>query len=169
MAAKAVAFSQCLEPDFEKYAKQVIENAQMLANSFMSKGAYIISSGTDNHLLVLDVEKSYKLSGRACEMLLAKCGITVNRNSIPEDIHGPWYTSGIRMGSPALTTRGLKKDQMVEIVSIIHDLLSNAKSLYDKEKDMYSKVEVEIEEAIIENTKKRVKSLLASAQGCKTF
>lgn len=162
MAAKAIAFKECLDPGFEAYSSQVIQNAKTLADGFIKKGRKVISGGTDNHLLVVDVESSYGLSGRAAEMLLASCGITLNRNCIPADTHGAWYTSGIRLGSPALTTRGMKHEEMKEIVSIMDEVLSAAKPKYDEAKKSYSKIQVEIDPAIIAKTKERVKNLLVS-------
>ncbi len=158
IAAKSIAFLECLKPEFEEYAEQIIKNAKAFAAAFLKKGAVLISGGTDNHLILLDVAKSYNLTGRAAESLLSRCAITVNRNSIPNDPNGPWYTSGVRFGTPALTTRGMKQKQMEKIVDIIHLLLSSARPL--KEGESVSKAYVEIQEEVILNVKMQVEELL---------
>lgn len=128
MAAKALAFKEALQPSYATYARQVVLNAQALANELSSLGAHILTGGTDNHLLVLDVAKSFNLTGRNAEKLLREAHITVNRNMIPRDTNGAWNTSGIRLGTPALTTRGLKEKQMKEIGTLIYELLKGTKT-----------------------------------------
>jgi len=161
MAAKSLAFAECLDPSFEIYAKNIIKNAKAMAKRFMEKGVTLISDGTDNHLVLVNVEKSFGLSGRQAESLLSGCGITVNRNAIPLDINGPWYTSGIRLGTPALTTRGMKEGEMIEIVDIICHLLSSAKASFDLESEKRSKAKVDIDEKIVVKTKNELQKLLA--------
>jgi glycine hydroxymethyltransferase len=128
MAAKAIAFQEALQPSFAAYARQVVLNAQALAASLTEQGAHVLTGGTDNHLLVVDVMKSYGLTGLQAEPLLRKARITVNRNSIPRDPNGAWHTSGIRLGTPALTTLGMKEEEMRLIGRLIHELLHNAKA-----------------------------------------
>lgn len=159
MAAKAVAFGECLDPSFETYAAQIIKNSNALAKRFVENGATLISGGTDNHLVLMDVEKSYRLTGRQAESLLASCGITVNRNSVPLDPNGAWYTSGVRLGTPALTTRGMKEEEMVKIADIIHHLLSNATASTNEEGKV-SKAKVNVSDELINKTKIDVKNLL---------
>jgi glycine hydroxymethyltransferase len=125
MAAKAVAFQEALSPSFTSYARQIVNNAQTLSEALLRLGAVILTGGTENHLLVMDVAKTYGLNGRMAESILREAHLTVNRNSIPEDQNGAWYTSGIRLGTPALTTLGMKEDEMKEIAKLIHTLLKS--------------------------------------------
>jgi glycine hydroxymethyltransferase len=127
MASKAICFEEALDPSFKTYAKQVITNAQTLAERFKSKGVSLITDGTDNHLLLIDVQKNFGLNGRQAESLLSSLGCTINRNSIPNDPNGAWYCSGIRIGTPALTTRGFKNEEMQKIADILYDVLKAAK------------------------------------------
>ncbi len=118
IAAKAVAFKEALEPEFKNYQEQIIKNAKALAESLMGKGFRIVSGGTDNHLFLMDV-KTKGLTGKKAEELLNDIGITVNKNTIPYDTESPFVTSGIRIGTPAMTTRGMKEEEMREIAEII--------------------------------------------------
>ncbi len=155
IAAKSLAFSECLEPAFETYAANVIKNSKAMAAAFLEKGKVLISGGTDNHLVLLNVEESFGLTGRAAETLLARCGITVNRNSIPGDINGPWYTSGIRLGSAALTSRGMNEADMRRVVEIICHLLDAAEPLEA------SKAKVHIADLLVKKARMDVKELLS--------
>ncbi len=160
IAAKSLAFGECLEPSFEEYAANIIKNAKAMAAHFLKRGVELISGGTDNHLVLLNVFKSFSLTGRASETLLSRCGITVNRNSVPMDANGPWYTSGIRLGVAALTTRGMKEAEMEIIVDIIVDLLKAAKATVEIETKVVSKANVDISVEMIKKTKDRVEALL---------
>lgn len=124
IAAKAVAFGEALKTEYKEYIKNVIENAQVLAETFLKRGFRIVSGGTDNHIVLLDVGKK-GLTGNIVADELHAIGITANKNSIPFDPHPPMITSGIRFGSPALTTRGLGKDEFRKIGNIICDLIEN--------------------------------------------
>jgi glycine hydroxymethyltransferase len=124
IAAKAVGFKENLEPSFGEYAAQVIKNAQTLANALIKKGLHVISGGTDNHLMLIDL-RSRNLTGKVASDLLDKIGITVNKNAIPDDPKGPLITSGIRIGSPACTTRGMKEKEFEVIAQIIDTALTN--------------------------------------------
>jgi len=126
MAAKAVALAEAKQPSFRTYAQQVVDNAQALAAGLLSRGARLVSGGTDNHLVLLDVS-GYGLTGRQAESALLDSGIVTNRNAIPQDPNGAWYTSGVRLGTPALTTRGLGAAEMDAIAALIHDVLSQTK------------------------------------------
>ena len=128
MASKAICFQEALQPSFHDYANQIISNARALAEGLKSKGASLITGGTDNHIVLLDVQKNFGLNGRQAESLLSSLGLTLNRNSVPNDPNGAWYCSGIRLGTPALTTRGFKEEEMKEIANIIYDVLQNAKT-----------------------------------------
>ena len=118
IAAKAVAFGEALQPEFKEYAKQVIVNAQTLAETLQQEGFTIVSGGTDTHVLLVDL-RTVGLTGKVAEHVLDEVGITCNKNTIPFDPESPFVTSGIRLGTPALTTRGLNAEDMKEIASII--------------------------------------------------
>ena len=118
IAAKAVAFGEALQPEFKEYAKQVIVNAQTLADALQEEGFAIVSGGTDTHVLLVDL-RTVGLTGKVAEHILDEVGITCNKNTIPFDPESPFVTSGIRLGTPALTTRGLTAEDMKEIASII--------------------------------------------------
>ena len=124
IAAKAVALGEALKPEFKEYAEQVIKNAKVLAAELMAKGLTIVSGGTDTHVMLVDVRNT-GLTGKEAEHLLDEIGITANKNTIPFDPASPFVTSGVRLGTPALTTRGLKEDDMKEIADIIATVLQN--------------------------------------------
>src|SRR5689334_6275307 len=133
MAAKAVAFAEARQPGFAAYAQQIVDNSQALAEGLTRRGATVVSGGTDNHLVLLDVDK-YGLTGRQAEQALLDSGIVTNRNAIPADPNGAWYTSGIRVGTPALTTRGLGVAEMDQIAELMHTVLSQTKAGASKAK-----------------------------------
>ncbi|HET8991671.1 MAG TPA: serine hydroxymethyltransferase [Candidatus Saccharimonadales bacterium] len=114
-AAKAVAFGEALQPEFQDYAKQVLANAKKLADELMKRGFKLVTNGTDNHLIQIDMMTSYKIDGRVTQDVLDKIGLSANCNSIPDDKLPPFRPSGLRLGTPAITTRGLKEDDMVQI------------------------------------------------------
>jgi glycine hydroxymethyltransferase len=124
IAAKAVAFGEALSPSFVDYQKKVIENARALGESLLSHGFKLVSGGTDNHLLMVDLRPK-KLTGKVAEKQLDLAGITVNKNMIPEDPESPFVTSGIRVGTPAVTTRGMGGAEMKQIAKLINDVLSD--------------------------------------------
>ncbi len=124
IAAKAVAFAEALTPEFKLYAKQVKENAQALAKALVAKGYQIISGGTDNHLMLIDL-RNKNISGKAAENALVKADITLNKNMVPFDDKSPFVTSGIRIGTAAITSRGLKAEHMSVIVELIDAVISN--------------------------------------------
>ncbi|HOF99032.1 MAG TPA: serine hydroxymethyltransferase [Paludibacteraceae bacterium] len=127
IAAKAVAFSECLQPEFFEYQKQVKKNAEKLANELISRGFNIVSGGTDNHCMLVDLRSKFPdLTGKMAENALVKADITVNKNMVPFDSRSPFQTSGIRLGTPAITTRGAKEDLMTEIAEMIETVLQNA-------------------------------------------
>lgn len=141
IAAKAVAFGEALQDDFKTYQQQVIDNAQALAATLSEEGVRIVSGGTDNHVFLIDV-KGLGLTGKVAEHVLDEVGITVNKNTIPYDQESPFVTSGIRIGTPAVTSRGFKEEEMKEIGKIIADLLKNHE-----------------DEAALTSAKERVKAL----------
>jgi glycine hydroxymethyltransferase len=124
IAAKAVAFGEALEPSFKTYAKQVISNAKALGVALNEFGFKLISGGTDNHLLLIDLTAK-ELSGKKAERLLEEAGMTTNKNMVPFDQRSPLVTSGIRIGTAALTTRGFKENEMKLIAGYINDVISD--------------------------------------------
>lgn len=129
IAAKAVAFGEALRSDFKAYQQQVIDNAQVLAATLKDAGLRIVSGGTDNHLLLVDVFMDGKgITGKAAEKALDEVHITVNKNTIPFDTQKPFVASGIRLGTPALTTRGMKEDDMRSIGGMIAALIREPES-----------------------------------------
>ena len=138
MAAKAVALSEARQPSFAAYAVHIVENARALAEGLMRRGARLITGGTDNHLVLLDVASSFGLTGRQAEAALLDAGVVTNRNLLPGDANGAWYTSGIRLGTPALTTLGFRPHEIDEVADVIVTALrattpatSTAKAKYE--------------------------------------
>jgi glycine hydroxymethyltransferase len=121
MAAKAVALAEARTPEFQTYAQAVADNAQALAEGFTKRGATLVTGGTDNHLVLLDVT-SFGLTGRQAESALLDAGIVTNRNAVP---NGAWYTSGVRLGTPALTTRGFGAEEFDRVAELTVDVLNN--------------------------------------------
>ncbi len=130
IAAKAVAFGEALKEEFVNYQKQVIKNAEALANELKKLGYKLVSGGTDNHLILVDVKSSVGLTGKYAEKLLCSLNITCNKNTIPNDTEKPMISSGIRLGTPAITTRGMKEEEMATIAYLIDKALKN----HDNEK-----------------------------------
>jgi glycine hydroxymethyltransferase len=125
IAAKAVAFGEALQPEFKEYAKQVQKNAQVLASELIKRGFDIVSGGTDNHSMLVDLRSKYPdLTGKVAEKALVAADITVNKNMVPFDSRSAFQTSGIRLGTPAITTRGAKEDLMVQIAAFIEEVLN---------------------------------------------
>ena len=129
IAAKAVAFGEALDPSFKEYQTQVVKNAKALAEAFVSRGYNIISGGTDNHLILVDLRTKFpELTGKVAEKALVAADITTNKNMVPFDSRSAFQTSGLRFGTPAITTRGVKEDQMDVIVALIDRVLSDPES-----------------------------------------
>jgi glycine hydroxymethyltransferase len=126
MAAKAVALAEARRPEFAGYARRIVQNAAALADGLLRRGVTLVTGGTSNHLLLMDVS-GYRLTGRQAESALVDAGIVTNRNSIPRDPNGAWYTSGIRLGTPALTTRGLGPAEMDDIAGLIEVVLASTR------------------------------------------
>ena len=126
IAAKAVAFNEALQPEFKEWAKQVQKNAAVLAEELIKRGFTIVSGGTDNHSMLVDLRSKYPdLTGKVAEKALVSADITVNKNMVPYDTRSAFQTSGIRLGTPAITTRGAKEDMMVLIADLIEEVLNN--------------------------------------------
>lgn len=160
MAAKAVAFREALSPDFRTYAQTIVENAQALAQACVEQGIQVLTGGTDNHLMLLDVHATYGLTGRQAESVLRQCRITLNRNSLPFDANGPWYTSGLRLGTPAVTTLGMGAEQMREIARLIQRVLSNTTPALTS-KGEKSRANFILDAAIADEVKAGVEALLS--------
>tara|TARA_B100000959_G_C14565998_1_gene453751 strand:- start:99 stop:608 length:510 start_codon:yes stop_codon:yes gene_type:complete len=133
IAGKAVAFAEALKPNFISYSNQIVKNAKILANSLLDLGYELISGGTDTHLVLVDLSNR-SVSGKKAEIMLEKAGITTNKNMVPFDERSPMITSGIRIGTPALTTRGMNEQEMKEIAKLIDGVIKNI----DDEKNISS-------------------------------
>ncbi len=155
MAAKAVALAEARRPSFTDYAARIIANAATLAEGLAKRGARVVTGGTDNHLVLVDV-RPFGLTGRQAESALEASGVIVNRNSIPNDPNGAWYTSGIRLGTPALTTLGLGAPEMDEVADIIADVLTSATA------SGASQAKYALDSAKVDSTRKRCADLLAA-------
>lgn len=143
IAGKAIALHEALQPEYKEYQKQVIKNAAVFADELQKRGLRIVSGGTQSHVMLVDL-RSKNITGKEAETVLHDVGITVNKNSIPNDPQKPFVTSGIRIGSPAMTTRGMKEEEAREIASLIADVL-----------------DAPHDEAVLKNVKERVQSLVA--------
>ena len=160
MAAKAIAFQEANTPEFRVYAQKIVENAATLADELQSLGGRVVTGGTENHLLVLDVSL-WKLTGRQAENALRSAGLTLNRNTIPFDPNGPWYTSGIRIGTPAVTTLGMGKEEMKEIADIIIKVLKDTRpDTVAKIGGAPSKAQATTPAPILEASRERIRALL---------
>lgn len=136
IAAKAVAFKEALQPEFKTYQQQVIKNAKALADEMVKLGYHVISNGTDNHLMLIDVYSTSNISGKEAEKLLGEVNITCNKNSIPNDTLPPLVSSGIRLGTPAMTTRGFKEEEFKKVAHLIDDTLKGKRPLEDIKQDV---------------------------------
>jgi glycine hydroxymethyltransferase len=124
IAAKAIAFKEALQPEFKEYQQRVIDNAQTMAKAFIDHGFNIVSGGTDNHLMLIDL-RNKNITGKEAQLLLDSVGITVNKNTVPNETNSMFVTSGIRLGTPAVTTRGFGKNEMVDIADLIYFTIEN--------------------------------------------
>ena len=145
IAAKALAFREALDPSFKVYAQNIIDNSKAMANELLNKDYKLISGGTDTHVILIDLTNK-NVTGKSAEKALEKAGITVNKNMVPFDERSPFITSGIRIGSPAITTRGMGADEMIKIVDFIDEVIKDIEN-----------------DDVINNVKSKVKSL------CKSF
>jgi glycine hydroxymethyltransferase len=156
MAAKAVALSEARQPSFATYATQIVDNARALADGLLGRGAHLITGGTDNHLVLLDVASGFGLTGRQAEAALLDAGVVTNRNSVPGDANGAWYTSGIRLGTPALTTLGFSPDELDEVADVIVTALRGTTPATARAKAKY-----EIDGRVVQACRSRCGDLLA--------
>ncbi len=145
IAAKAVAFGEALTPSWTDYARQVMKNAQAMAGAFIGKGYHVTSGGTDNHLMLIDLRSKFPdITGKKVENTLVLADITINKNMVPFDSRSPFQTSGIRIGTPAITTRGLKEEHAIQIVDLIDEVITNID-----------------DQAVIDGVRKKVNSLMS--------
>jgi glycine hydroxymethyltransferase len=154
LAAKAICFTEALTPEFQVYSRKIVENSRTLAQAFVDAGHKVVSGGTDNHLCLLDVTP-FGLTGRQAESAVRECGITLNRNTIPFDPNGAWYTSGLRLGTPAVTTLGMGGEEMKEIASILTLILKSTAAAEG------SKAKYSVDAKAKEEARARVSALLA--------
>ncbi|GAA0385599.1 glycine hydroxymethyltransferase [Micromonospora gifhornensis] len=159
MAAKAVALAEARRPDFADYAQRIVDNAQALAEGLLRRGAKLVTGGTDNHLVLIDVS-GYGLTGRQAEQALLDSGIVTNRNAVPQDVNGAWYTSGIRIGTPALTTRGLGAAEMDTTAELIHTVLSQTTAGTNPD-GTASKAKYVLDPALADKVSRQASELLA--------
>ncbi len=158
IAAKAVAFREASRPEFATYAQQIVENAAALAAGCVEEGMSVVTGTSENHLLLIDVEKSYGLNGRQAESAVRRAGVTLNRNSLPFDPNGPWYTSGLRIGTPAVTTLGMGLAEMREIAAIIGMVLRNTRPATTSS-GKTSKAKIDVADGVIDEARSRVLAL----------
>ena len=164
IAAKAVAFYEAMQPEFVSYQKQVIDNAKAMCDEFISRGYKVISGGTDNHLMLIDLKGKFEnLTGRVAEKQLVKADITVNKNMVPFDSRSPFQTSGLRVGTPAVTSRGFVEKDMIDIVDLIDTVLASSAAHVDainaKEPTDAQKAELEAHKAVLEEVRRKVHML----------
>ena len=163
IAAKAVAFREALTPAFQVYAHKIVENSRTMAEASMSLGMPVLTGGTDNHLFLIDVAEGFGLTGRQAESALRAANITLNRNSLPFDKNGPWYTSGLRLGTAATTTLGMGASEMREMADIVKQVLGATRPTVvadGKRKGEVSLAKYTTDEAVAERQRARVQELL---------
>ena len=159
VAAKAVAFKEAKTPAYQAYAQNVVKNAQALASACIEKGMKLQTGGTDNHLMLVDVT-TYGLTGKQAEAALFKCGVTANANALPYDKNGAWWTSGIRIGTPGLTTLGMDEGDMKKVAEIIDLVLKGTKPGLTKD-GKPAKGKIELDKSVQEKAEKEVQELLS--------
>ncbi len=163
MAAKAVAMQEANTEEFKGYAQRIVDNASSLAQSCVDEGLEVVTGGTDNHLMLVDVSP-FEITGRQGESVVREASITLNRNTLPYDVNGPWYTSGLRLGTPALTTLGMGAPEMKEIASIMNSVLEATKPreiTKGKNAGSLSKARYLVDGAVLEDARSRVADLLS--------
>lgn len=157
MAAKAVAFREASEPSFRDYATRIVENSQTLAEQLQSRKVDVLTGGTDNHIVLVDVAAGHGITGRQAESALRSVGLTLNRNSLPFDTNGPWYTSGLRLGTPAVTTLGMGQTEITEIADVIADVLAAVEPAPAKQG--LSKAKYTLDKRVHEKARARISNL----------
>jgi glycine hydroxymethyltransferase len=159
VAAKAIAFEEAATDQFKLYARQIVKNAQAMAERLMQHGVKLTTNGTDNHLMVVDVWQSFQLSGLQAEKAISQAMMSANRNAVPFDAMSPWLTSGLRFGTSALTTRGLKEKEMRQIADFIYEILSNTRPSMNPEGGV-SKSDALTDPAVLNRVKQEIALML---------
>ncbi len=163
MAAKAIALREAARVEFRDYAAKIVENAQAFAEALISEDIRVATNGTDNHIILVDVQTSFGITGRQAEAALRECGLTLNRNSLPGDPNGPWYTSGLRFGTPATTTLGMGPDEMREFAKIVRSVLASVKQkeiTKGSKAGQISKAKYSLDATAAEDARQRVSKIL---------
>ena len=140
IAAKAVCFKEALEPEFKSYITQVMDNAKIMCNTIQSRGVNVVTSKTENHIILVDL-RSKEITGKELEKALGDVNITVNKNAVPDDPRSPFVTSGIRLGTPAVTTRGFKEEEIKRVSNWICDVIEN-----HEDQSMMNKIKTDVVE-----------------------
>jgi glycine hydroxymethyltransferase len=159
IAAKAVAFTEALRPDFQDYAARIVDNARTLADQLQQRKVEVLTGGTDNHIVLVDVAASHGLTGRQAERALRSVGLTLNRNALPFDANGPWYTSGLRLGTSAITTLGMGADQVTELAGVIATVLAAVEPVTGADGTV-SKAKFSLDDAVAAEARSRTGDLL---------
>jgi glycine hydroxymethyltransferase len=159
MAAKVVALREALAPEFREYAQRIVDNSGVLADELIKRDVHVLTGGTDNHLMLVDVTQTYGITGRQAETALRACGITLNRNSLPFDVNGPWYTSGLRLGTPAVTTLGMGADEMAELADILVSVLREVTPATAPNGNP-SKAKYVLADSVVDTARRRARDLL---------
>jgi glycine hydroxymethyltransferase len=163
MAAKAVAFREARQPEFQTYAHRIVENARTLADELQRRDIQVLTGGTDNHIVLADVSASFGLTGLQSESVLRRCGLTMNRNALPFDEIGPWYTSGLRLGTSAVTTLGFAPDEIAEIADVMKSVLSRTRPAAPTAEDSSPKRvkgQYEVPSDVVDAARARIRDLL---------
>ena len=162
IAAKAVAFYEAMQPEFVQYQKQVMANATTMAQAFLKKGYQLVSGGTDNHLMLIDLRGKFpNICGKLAEKELGRADITLNKNMVPFDNRSAFLTSGLRVGTPAITSRGFKEEDMVKIVDLIDEVLCSCARWQDPQQSPASSIEATEHVAVLEDVNSKVHVLTA--------
>ncbi len=159
IAAKAVALREAGSPEFRDYASRIVENSRALSEAFVRLGAAVVSGGSDNHLLLVDT-RPFGVTGRQAESALRECSITLNRNALQNDPNGPWYTSGLRIGTPAVTTLGMGSTEMEEIAGVMYDVLDDIEPRKARNNGKMSKARYRLSDDVRRSARERIESLL---------
>ncbi len=162
IAAKAIAFKEANTSAYQRYAHQIVANARALAKRLMALDVAVNTKGTDNHLILFNVASTFGLTGRQAESALREGKMTANRNSVPFDANGPWYTSGVRIGTPALTTLGMKEAEMERIADLLVELLRATRPAIAEKTNEPSRAKVEIDQKVLAQVKEGIAELLSS-------
>ncbi|MBO5546978.1 MAG: hypothetical protein J5951_10035, partial [Bacteroidales bacterium] len=169
IAAKAVAFFEAQQPEFVRYQKQVIANAQAMCAEFLRRGYKVVSGGTDNHLMLIDLRGKFdEVTGRIAEQQLERAAITLNKNMVPFDTRSPFQTSGFRIGTPAVTSRGFGEKDMVDIVGLIDEVLASCAAHIDalslkkgEEPTPEQQASLDAHKAVLDDVRRRVHQMTA--------